>query len=957
MTKNDFYHITHVNIRHLLDSHSNHAKAGKVYEVFWWDEIPLGHRWLEAIASPHAYFEEVWHTIEDVLRFYCRRSPKVDFDALKATWKQEDYTRCGEFLTDLFAAYSFDGSNRDGDLSLIICTRNRPAQLKSCLDSLAFLTVQPTEVLVVDNAPDDQSTREVVSGYPEVKYILAPEKGLDRARNVGWQHASASVVAYTDDDVRLHKDWVWQLRAGFNDPRVMGVTGLIFANELSTAAQVIFEKYWSFNRGYRDIDYDSDYFREHLEKGVPVWEVGAGASMAFRRPALESTGGFDARLDVGASGCSGDSEMWYRLIAGGWTVHYTPRAIAYHTHRKDMKAFKRQIYSYLRGNTSSLLVQYQRSRHRGNLRHLFRSLPTYYAKSLLRRLRYFNTTKYRTILQEIKGSCAGVAYYARHRRLPTENQVRPGLLPLQTESSVSLIITTYNHGRYIEEAIASVQQQTHRPDEVIVVDDGSTDDTAQILSRYPQIKYIRQANKGLASARNLGVLHSQGHYIVFLDADDLLYPQAIAKNLTYFGTHPDCAFISGWHDKVDEQKTLLETYESPMPEHAHYMALLRGNYIGMHGAVMYRRQIFDTLLFDETLPACEDYDLYLRIAKSYPIFSHNEKLAAYRIHSGNMSGDILMMWRQVKAVLRKNVNLQEREVKRSYREGLQNWADYYSRELYRRIAYPYLYPGYRPTVKNWIFVATRMPRPLASLFTQKLMHMFGKKSQSTPARGRVHFGDLRRTTPLSQEFGYDRGGPVDRYYIEGFLKENAPCIRGRVLEIGDNAYTMAYGGDQVTQSDILFIDQSNPQATIIGDLSTADHIASDQFDCIILTQTLHLIYDFRSAIRHCHRILKPGGALLLTVPGITQIDYGQWGDTWYWAFTGRAIQKLLAEYFSGEEVFVQTRGNVLAATAFLYGLGQDEINTQEKEEHDPHYQVIITARALKQKTKTLESVL
>ncbi|MGH2645705.1 MAG: methyltransferase domain-containing protein, partial [Chitinophagaceae bacterium] len=358
------------------------------------------------------------------------------------------------------------------------------------------------------------------------------------------------------------------------------------------------------------------------------------------------------------------------------------------------------------------------------------------------------------------------------------------------------------------------------------------------------------------------------------------------------------------------------------------MALLRGNYIGMHAAVMYRREIFDTFLFDETLPACEDYDLYLRIAKKYPVFSHNEKLAAYRMHSNNMSKDIGLMLKQVKIVLRKNVDLKNVEVKRNYKEGKKNWTEYYSREMYRRIAFGYLYPGYKRNLKDLLFVTAKMPKQMIRLFMHKATSMF-KRNKITPKPGKVSLGDLRRTIPVSKEFGYDRGGPVDRYYIENFLKENSEYIRGNTLEIGDNTYTLAYGGNQVTQSDILYIDDSNPQATIIGDLSTADHIPSNQFECIVLTQTLHLIYDFRAAIGQCHRILKTGGTLLLTVPGITQIDYGEWGDTWYWSFTGRAIQRLLLDYFDSENLIVQTHGNVLAATAFLYGLGQKEITDQE----------------------------
>src|SRR5262249_27189682 len=134
----------------------------------------------------------------------------------------------------------------------------------------------------------------------------------------------------------------------------------------------------------------------------------------------------------------------------------------------------------------------------------------------------------------------------------------------------------------------------------------------------------------------------------------------------------------------------------------------------------------------------------------------------------------------------------------------------------------------------------------------------------TPAPGNIEFGDLRRTSPISRVFGFDRGRPVDRYYIEGFLARNAECVRGRVLEIGDDSYTRSFGADRVIRRDVLSVVDTNPRATIIGDLSNAPHIASNTFDCIILTQTLHLIYDVRAALATLHRILKPGGVLLAT---------------------------------------------------------------------------------------------
>jgi SAM-dependent methyltransferase len=135
-----------------------------------------------------------------------------------------------------------------------------------------------------------------------------------------------------------------------------------------------------------------------------------------------------------------------------------------------------------------------------------------------------------------------------------------------------------------------------------------------------------------------------------------------------------------------------------------------------------------------------------------------------------------------------------------------------------------------------------------------------------PAPGRVRLGDLRRVTPLSRAFGFDRGQPVDRHYIEAFLARNAADIRGRVLEVGDAEYTTRFGGPRVTRSDVLHVSEGTPNATIVADLARGEAIPSASFDCVILTQTLHLVYDARAAIATLRRILAPGGTCLVTVP-------------------------------------------------------------------------------------------
>ncbi len=218
-----------------------------------------------------------------------------------------------------------------------------------------------------------------------------------------------------------------------------------------------------------------------------------------------------------------------------------------------------------------------------------------------------------------------------------------------------------------------------------------------------------------------------------------------------------------------------------------------------------------------------------------------------------------------------------------------------------------------------------------------------------PYAGRLNFGSLRRTEPISRVWGLDRGLPVDRYYIEKFLSKHSADIHGHVLEIGNNEYTVRYGGANLQQSDILHVSEEDPHATIIGDLTNADHIPSNTFTCIICTQTLHLIYDMDAAIRTLCRILEPGGVLLATFPGISQIsryDMDRWGD--YWRLTSASARRLFENRFiDADPLNVEVFGNALSAIAFLQGISSNELKVHEMDAHDPDYQLLIAVRLCK----------
>lgn len=212
-----------------------------------------------------------------------------------------------------------------------------------------------------------------------------------------------------------------------------------------------------------------------------------------------------------------------------------------------------------------------------------------------------------------------------------------------------------------------------------------------------------------------------------------------------------------------------------------------------------------------------------------------------------------------------------------------------------------------------------------------------------PPLGHVHFGDLRRVRPIDPYFGFQRGRPVDRYYIERFLAAHAEDVRGRVLEVGSAVYTRQFGGDRVRQSDVLDIDPANPLATVVADLADTEVFQPDTYDCILLTQTLQYVYDVRAALATVRRILKLGGVALVTVPGISKTDHA----SWCWTFTTESVRRLFEEAFPGEPVTMTGHGNVLAAMAFLMGLAAEELTEAELDAEDGDYRICITVRAVK----------
>ena len=209
----------------------------------------------------------------------------------------------------------------------------------------------------------------------------------------------------------------------------------------------------------------------------------------------------------------------------------------------------------------------------------------------------------------------------------------------------------------------------------------------------------------------------------------------------------------------------------------------------------------------------------------------------------------------------------------------------------------------------------------------------------------MRLGRVSKMRPLSTDFGFSRGTPIDRYFIEQFLDAHSSDVRGHVLEVGDDTYSRRFGGKRIGRQDVLHLEPNREGVTIAGDLSVTGTLPLNTFDCIILTQTLHLILDVEAAVRELRRALKPDGTLLLTVPGVSSVDRYGWGKRWCWSMTEHALGTMLSRAFEPNDVSVKTYGNLFAATAFIHGAAVEDTGKARLDPTDAAYPVLVAARA------------
>lgn len=341
------------------------------------------------------------------------------------------------------------------------------------------------------------------------------------------------------------------------------------------------------------------------------------------------------------------------------------------------------------------------------------------------------------------------------------------------------------------------------------------------------------------------------------------------------------------------------------------------------------------------------------MARAHRIASHTEIVARYRIHAGNMSHRLEEMLHWHLRVFDKNRPTPDDgpAIMARWRAGriaarraylTRGWLGrgHGGKGLWRERLHMFRGSPLESVAGALKAAALRLvPAPARAWLRAKV------RAHRRERRGEVDFGDFARIAPIDDYFGFGRGTPVDRFYIERFLANHAADIRGRVLEVGDDRYTRRFGIG-VTGSEVVALTSGQDGSTFTGDICTPGTLPAGAFDCIVAVQTLQYLEDPGRGLKHLHAALRPGGVLLLTAPAISPMIDEE--TPWLWSFGRHSIVNLLAACFREDSIEAAAWGNAFAATCFVQGIALEDIEPAWLDPQDPARPILITARAVRE---------
>jgi len=555
-------------------------------------------------------------------------------------------------------------------LSIVLCTYNRARVLGRALTALVAAATDGAELIVVDNNSSD-GTRDVVrrflGGPLNIRLVDEPRQGLSFARNTGIGVAAGDHIAFTDDDVVVDPDWIRSLRHAFERfPRAAWIGGKVLPIWPAPPPPWLTDDRWA---PLALLDYGDEAFAIGPDRPVCI----VGANLAVRRAALDAAGLFAAsvqRVGLGA-GSTEDHELQLRLMNAGFTGIYDPTIVVHSPvdPERMTKAFHRRWhFGHGRSYAAMRARDFEGSRRHvaGIPSHVVRTLA---AETVAAAAAVARRSSEDGFGHELRARFAA-GFIAELVRRPGGHPDACARVERQSASAVdsarvSIVIPCYNQARFLDRAIESALRQTLAGVEVVVVDDGSTDDTAAVAQRFAAVSYYRQDNRGVAAARNAGLARARGDFVIFLDADDELTPDAAEIGVAALRAMPAAACAAGTALPVDREGAELP-FTPPVlvrAEAERYEELLASNFMWTPGCVIFRRVILCRAGgFDESLSRSADYALYLALAREWPMHWHGRPVARYRRHPDAMSANAAAMLAETLTVLR-----------REWRTGAINW--------------------------------------------------------------------------------------------------------------------------------------------------------------------------------------------------------------------------------------------------------------------------------------------